>query len=109
LNLPNKNNPKIIIEEEKVEQVRVEDFGREALIRDLKNTRIELPERFRMKKSEEPKATREIPREGNGPVQKTEQQQEDSQEEEEISAVPSSCGRMEGQEQRYFIRHIVLF
>jgi CRISPR/Cas system CSM-associated protein Csm5 (group 7 of RAMP superfamily) len=44
LNLPNKSNSRVTIEEELVEQVKVNiNESREELIKDLKNTRIELP------------------------------------------------------------------
>jgi hypothetical protein len=44
LNLPSKGNSRVTIEEEMVEQIKVNiDESREDVIKDLKNTRIELP------------------------------------------------------------------
>ena len=52
LNLPNKNeNVKVLIEEEQVEQFHLpEEPTRESIIQDLKNTIIQLPQKFKMKK-----------------------------------------------------------
>lgn len=51
LHLPNKiDNTKIIVQEEPVQQVKITaQMSRQALIRDLKNTRIELPDRLLLK------------------------------------------------------------
>jgi dsDNA-binding SOS-regulon protein len=54
LNLPSKNHAKVTIEEEQVETVEVDfSLSREALIKELKNTRIELPEKYKAKKINE--------------------------------------------------------
>lgn len=48
---------KITVEEEQVEQINIPmELSREDIIRDLKNTRIELPDKFKPKKSNEDNA-----------------------------------------------------
>jgi hypothetical protein len=43
LNLPSKNSVRVTIEEEQVEQVKINISEREEVIRNLKSTKIELP------------------------------------------------------------------
>lgn len=53
LNLPI-NEVKIVVEEEEVEKVEISNIlTRESLINDLKNTKIELPEKFKKKEKKE--------------------------------------------------------